>query len=1157
MNIKQKDSPKLFSLLLTRRFYPIFIAQFFNAFNDNVLKNAMIMLVTYKLAVGHGGVWVNVMGACFIMPFFLFSAYAGLLADQVDKAVLARWVKFFEILVCLLGALSLGSSNIYFFLCVLFLTGTLSTFFGPIKYAVLPQHVHEHELVSANALIESSTFLAILIGTVIGGWLSMHGYGLHIISVVVMLAAVIGWLASLFLLPAPSHTRKKEVDLNFFRLTGSLIRTTKRQQAIFMAIMGISWFWLVGVIFLTQVPNFNKLYIGGGGQLATYFLTVFALGVGIGSLLCNKLLKGEVSTKYVPLALMLMSFFIADLYFATHHHSVDLDAAKIGLSQFMLQWHGWRISLDLLFAAVFGGIYTVPLYAFIQHHSSEQFRSRTIACNNIMNALFMALGLVVTGVLLFMDVPLVSIFAMLAVANFLVSLYIFRLIPEAFVKVLFKWVLQKCFHVTVSGLEHYHALGKKAIIVANHTSFLDAALLAAFLPDRVFFAINTHMAKRWWMKIVLHFADTFTVDPGAPMSMKVIIKQVNKNRKCIIFPEGRITVTGSLMKVYEGPGVIADKTGAPLLPIRIDGAQYSYFSRMRHKNKLRLFPRISLTILPPQKLSCDASSSRLRRKQMGQQLYEVMVNLMVESVNFDQTLLQRLFEMQSLKGGKKIVYEDPKRAPIDYNTLILQASVLADVLGRRTCFKERVGVLLPTLNITMVLFFALQLRHRIPAMLNFTAGSKSLLSACKTAVITQVVSSREFVEKARLVPLVDQLIEDGLKVMWLEDLPSSIGLLTKIRGYLRARLPALFQYPEIKTISPTDPAVVLFTSGSEGSPKAVQLSHRNIIANVTQVIACSDFNPSDIIFNFLPVFHSFGLTAGALLPVLTGVRAFLYPNPLHFRVIPELVYDTNATIMFATNTFLNGFAKYAHPYDFYSIRSIYAGAEKLKRSTEKLWLEEYGVRIFEGYGVTETSPIIAVNTALSHRKGSVGKLLPTMLYRLEPVEGIEKGGRLFVKGPNVMLGYIDPSDHNKTIRPPQGWHDTGDIVAFDEDGFMYILGRAKRFAKISGEMVSLSSVEAYIEKLWPDHQHAVVSVQDERKGERLVLFTTYPDPDLKVIIDYVHQHGIPDLTVPKVIHVVDALPALGTGKVDYVALDKLAQSDTARDDSSSDGPVDA
>jgi acyl-[acyl-carrier-protein]-phospholipid O-acyltransferase/long-chain-fatty-acid--[acyl-carrier-protein] ligase len=468
-----------------------------------------------------------------------------------------------------------------------------------------------------------------------------------------------------------------------------------------------------------------------------------------------------------------------------------------------------------------------------------------------------------------------------------------------------------------------------------------------------------------------------------------------------------------------------------------------------------------------------------------------------------------------------------------YDRLVTSCFALAGVLAARTRPGERVGVLLPTSRAAVVAFFALQAERRIPAMLNFATGPANVQAACRAAEVALVITSRRFVEQAKLNALVDSLASQ-VTVVYLEDLRTEIGMWSKVSARLRAA--------RARTHSgdANAPALVLFTSGSEGTPKGVVLSHRNLLANRHQLAAVVDFTPRDLVFNALPVFHSFGLTGGLLLPLFAGVRTFLYPSPLHYRTVPELVYGLNATILFGTDTFLAGYARMADNYDFYSVRYVFAGAERVKAETSRAWFEKFGIRILEGYGATETAPALAVNTTMHYRAGSVGRFLPGIEHRLEPVPGLTEGQRLFVRGPNVMLGYLRAERPGVLEPPPDGWYDTGDIVAVDADGFISIKGRAKRFAKVAGEMVPLGVVEDLAARVWPQSMHAVVSLPDVKRGEQLVLVTDHEEPTRAALVAAAREAGLPEIYVPRSIVPVDSVPLLGTGKVDYVNVGQLA-----------------
>ena len=382
-------------------------------------------------------------------------------------------------------------------------------------------------------------------------------------------------------------------------------------------------------------------------------------------------------------------------------------------------------------------------------------------------------------------------------------------------------------------------------------------------------------------------------------------------------------------------------------------------------------------------------------------------------------------------------------------------------------------------------------------------------------------------------------MQADLRIVYLEDLRPTITWRDKLRAKWRSLAPRALPGAGADCNAP---AVVLFTSGSEGTPKGVVLSHRNILANCGQLGAIIDFNPADRVFAALPMFHAFGLIGATLLPLFAGVRTFLYPSPLHYRIIPALIYDTDATICFGTDTFLNGWARYAHAYDFYRMRYLFAGAERVRESTKALYAERFGVRVMEGYGATETSPALAMNTAMHSRPGSVGRMLPGIEHRLEPVPGIADGGRLMVRGPNVMLGYVRASAPGVLEPPPDGWYDTGDIVRRDGEGFLAITGRVKRFAKIAGEMVSMSGAESLAATLWPQDRHAVLAVPDARRGEALLLLSTRADATIGELIDLARREGAAEIGIPREIRHVAELPLLGTGKIDYPAAQRLAEA---------------
>lgn len=515
-----------------------------------------------------------------------------------------------------------------------------------------------------------------------------------------------------------------------------------------------------------------------------------------------------------------------------------------------------------------------------------------------------------------------------------------------------------------------------------------------------------------------------------------------------------------------------------------------------------------------------------------------MLRAALDPAVYEETLFDALIDARARYGDKEIL-EDQDRHPLTYTGLIRAAFVLGRKIAKLTKPGERVGVLLPSSAGVVVTFFALHAFGRTPVMLNFTSGEANLKAALKTAGVKKILSAKRFVTQAKLDNLMEALGEVS-QIIWLDDIRKTIGLTDKLYGLSAGMAPKRFR---VKT-DPNSAGVILFTSGSFGAPKGVVLSQKNLVANARQVAAHIDLDPDWVMFNPLPTFHCFGLTGGVILPLLQGLKAFEYPSPLHAKQITDLLPQVKASILFATDTFLNQYARVAEPGDFATLQFAVAGAEKVREETRQMFNTKFGgVELLEGYGATEAAPVVAVNHPDRNRPGTVGQILPGMEYRIEPVEGIEVGGRLYLRGPNVMEGYISPNEPDNLEPLADGWHDTGDIVDIDAEGYITILGRAKRFAKIGGEMVSLTAVEGMADAVWPDGRHAVVAVPDSKKGERLVLVTDGADAENARLSQWARDNGAPELAVPKKIIKVAALPVLGTGKVDYVTIQKMAEDE--------------
>lgn len=698
------------------------------------------------------------------------------------------------------------------------------------------------------------------------------------------------------------------------------------------------------------------------------------------------------------------------------------------------------------------------------------------------------------------------------------------------------------------------------LLLPNHVSWFDWIFVGVFLDNDWRFVTSSATAQISWVhRLIMDNHRTFPVDMNSPYAVKHIAEFLQSGGRLVLFPEGRISQTGSLMKLYDGTGFLVSKVRPKVITAYIRGADRLPFSR--NPNRKRLFPRVTVhfsdVLSPPDVTHLSVSLARAKitnwvRSTLVRQHFDV-------EMEFGPATVPEAIVAAANQFPGRTILQDATLTELTYRRVMAGSSLLKSQWENRLQpDAPRVGVLLPNVNATPVVLLSLWGAGKVPAVLNYTSGPATLLACSRVAGLKQIITSRVFLTRSRLD--VKPLEKAGIELVMLEDVRGAIGsgrkLMEMLRQIVRPGLP-------VESAATDGPAIILFTSGSEGDPKAVELSHRNLLANVQQMISVIDLMDQDRFFNALPLFHSFGLTVGLFLPLIQGVFVFLYLSPLHYRVVPAAFYNLNCTVFFATNTFLMGYARKAHPFDFRSVRYLFAGAEKIQEVTSTMWMRKFGVRILEGYGATECSPCISVNLPMNPRHGSAGTFLPAIDYKLEPVEGISeseeasgngkgthsRSGRLFIRGPNVMRGYLNP-EPNGAFQALGGWYDTGDIARVDEDGFVHILGRLKRFAKISGEMVSLTAVEEALSQAFPQYGPkfavAVVAQRDESKGEKLVAVTNDSRLTIEQVREVTRGKGLGNLAAPRELKLVHDLPRLGSGKIDHRRLQQdLAAATTS------------
>jgi acyl-[acyl-carrier-protein]-phospholipid O-acyltransferase / long-chain-fatty-acid--[acyl-carrier-protein] ligase len=757
---------------------------------------------------------------------------------------------------------------------------------------------------------------------------------------------------------------------------------------------------------------------------------------------------------------------------------------------------------------------------------------------------------------------------------------------------LVRWLLRLLYGFRAYNEAALNAPGP-VLLLPNHVSWWDWLLIGVCLDYDWRFVTSSAAAEMSWIhKLIMVNRRTFPVDINSPYAVKHMAEYLQRGGRLVLFPEGRLSVTGSLMKLFDGTGFLIHKTHAKVITAYLRNARRLPYSR--NPDRKQWFPRLSVHFSNPRTAPyLDHPSATEARTRLTDWARDQMVKHQFETeLAFGPSTLPAAMVETARQWPSLVVLQDVTMQELDYRKILTGAGLLAAQWRRRLDPEApRVGVLLPNVNATPVVMLSLWAANKVPAMLNYSSGTATMLSCARIAGLKQIITSQKFVQAAKLD--LEPFKQAGIGLVFLEEVRANITgtqkLLMVARQRLRPGLPTI--NPQLSTHSP---ALILFTSGSEGEPKGVELTHGNVLANIRQMLSVIDLMETDRFFCALPLFHCFGLTVGLWLPLVRGVFVFLYPSPLHYRVVPSAFYNLNCTVFFGTNTFLSGYARKAHPYDFRAVRYLFAGAEKLQESTSTLWMRKFGVRVLEGYGVTECSPCVSVNLPIHPRQGSAGQFLPGIEYRLEPVEGIEPSpvpgpeakvdagapaaqhqpaddphthehdhdhehepdhyhawgaehhpsvtGRLFVRGPNVMRGYLNP-EANAQFQALGGWYDTGDIARVDRDGFVHILGRLKRFAKVSGEMVSLAAVEDALANAFPQYglrfAVAVITRPDEAKGERLMAVTNEPRLTLEEVREAVRARGLSNLAMPREIKVLHDLPRLATGKVNYRELQKL------------------
>ncbi|HEY7170956.1 MAG TPA: acyl-[ACP]--phospholipid O-acyltransferase [Vicinamibacterales bacterium] len=1117
-----------------RGLQPFLWTQFLGAFNDNLFKIVVSMLAIHAVGAARAGRELSIVSAVFILPFLLFSGYAGQLADIYSKRTVLIVSKSLEIVAATLGLVAFAFGHLQLTYVVLFLIALQATFFSPAKYGILPEMLPDRDLSRANGVLEMSTFVAIVLGTAVGGYL-FEAWRDHLwaVGLLVVAVAAVGTASSFWIPPVAAATPAQRVDRNPWGEIWTGIETLRRDRVLWLTVIGISYFWFLGSLLQLVVLLFGADVMGLSDTWVGVLTAFAAIGIGAGSLAAGRLSGDKVELGLAPIGAIGMGLFAIVL--ARSGHSFTLAAINLTLVGF------------------FGGLFAVPLNALLQQRSGGDEKGRLMATNNFLNMVAIMLA---SGVLSLLSdrmrlAPdrIMLVFGALTLVS---SIYVLSVVPEFLVRFTLWLFTHTVYRIRIVGQDNVPFRGP-ALLVCNHLSHVDGALVGACVQRFIRFLVYKPYYEHWLLHPVMKLMKVIPIAAGrqAPAALEHARHELERGHVVCIFAEGAISRTGNLLPFKRGMERIVDGLDVPIVPVYLDRVWGSIFSfkggRFFWKWPLRIPYPVTVAFGRPLPATATAAQVRLAIQTLG-------CDLAMERRPPDESL-GRQFVRTAKHHWSSLAMADSNTRPMTFGRTLVASLLLSKWVRRRLAGETSIGLLLPASVGGALANIGVSLAGKVPVNLNFTAGPESMAVAIEKCGIRTILSSRRFLTKAGLEPL------DG--TVYLEDVLPAFGRAERLRMLIAARLLPAWILNRLYVAQPAGDtlATIVFSSGSTGTPKGVMLTHRNILANVDAIGQLYQLMPDDVMIGVLPFFHSFGFTGTLWFPAISGFGVVYHPNPMDAKTIGELAARYRGTVIISTPTFCSTYIRKCEPEQFRHLRYAIVGAERLRESIATAFRERFGLDLLEGYGCTEMGPVVAVNVPdvndrgerqRGTRVGTVGHPLPgvaAMIVDQNTGEGplFDREGLLLVKGPNRMLGYL--GDAEKTAEALRdGWYVTGDIARIDEAGFVQITDRLSRFSKIAGEMVPHVRVEEHIQTLIGDHFAAVVTaVPDQAKGERLVAFYTDPDTTPAQLWERLCQTELPRLWLPKREDLLftESIPTLGTGKVDLRAVRQLALARTA------------
>ncbi len=1126
---------------MTRSFDWHNATQFLGALNDNVFRWLLVFFLINLTGDKIASV-TSKTGAVFVIPFLLFTPIAGVIADRFSKRNIIVLTKVAELVLMVLGLLAFYAGQEYGIYIVLFLMCTQSAFFGPCKYGIIPELVKQDQISRANSFLEGMTYLSIVVGTAFATWLAdllEPHYSLASISCIVI--AIAGVLTSFRIgKTRPMSTGRTLASEMSIKEAILIVKRIKSDKYLFMTVIASAYFMLLGGFAQINMIPFGDEVCGYDYIKSGYLFLIAAVGIGIGSWLAGKLSGRSVEFGIVPIGaagMAIMSIGLGLMGFLT-------DPGNVAMSS---------IFVMILVFGVSCGLFIVPIHAFIQMRAPDELRGKIVAASNFLGwiGILVASGLVgfFCGTL---GVASSTMFLALGLLTLVLAVAAVIILPDFLVRLIVVLMTRTIYRIKVVGEENIPLEGP-ALIVSNHVSWADAVVLGATQQRRIRFvmdrAIYSHPALHWLFKLMRVIPISSTDPP------RKIVGALQEARQALddgflvcIFAEGMITRTGMLGKFRAGFEKIVKDSDYPIIPTYLGGLWGSILSHY-HGELLTSWPR---------KLPCPVSvhfGSPMPATSSPRDIRWAIEELSVDYFKQKKSNCRSLGEMfvkTCRKHWSKECMSDTTGKRLTFGRTLAGATALSEKIASQTASQQNVGIFLPSSVVGAVANYAVALLGKTSVNLSYTASPEDREYMIETAEIQTVLTSKAFLEKL-------EIDADSLPgVIFMEDFAAGLTDADKRNAFIKARFKSIKKLAHLPAdFSPDDTATILFSSGSSGRPKGVQLTHLNIHGDIDSALTVFRINKSDKLCGILPFFHSFGLTCTMWLPLAAGVPACFIPNPLDGKLVGQTIHDENATLLFATPTFLLNYYRRCKAEELSSLRFIVCGAEKLKVKLIESFEKKFGVRPCEGYGATECAPLIAFNVPdaevggarqVGTKAGTVGHTIPGLAVKvLHPETGdpVPRGetGLLFVKGANIMKGYLNLPEKTAAVLK-DGWYNTGDLVTVDDDGFVTIRDRLSRFSKIGGEMVPHMTIEeACMTGLnISEPVLAVTSVPDEKKGEQIVILYEREKIDPDALTRVLAESGMPKLYIPKSANIiaVDQIPHLGSGKLDMMKLRQMA-----------------